>query len=1055
MGVLSVWKRLLGARQDRMQNVATLAVGGIGAHRVAAPAAPEEARPAGQSATISSQQLQQAFEHHPVPTALVGPGFRLLAVNAALCTMLGYDRSELQSSTLCDLVQLDIDTAEASPDTVQWGSVTLPRECCFRTRSGELIWARLTLTPFDRGGEPCHSLIVLEDVTERRRIEQSLGHAREISEQVLAADAIVARRRAEHALRISEDRYRDLVEQSGILIGTHDMEGTLLSANQSFVRFVGYDRADALVGTHLSELLAPTVRHLLPAYLQTMGEQGQAQGLMKVVTRSGELRILEYHNSLRHEGLTAPIVRCFGQDVTERVRAERSMRDSESRYRALYEDNPAMYFTVDAAGIILSVNQFGAQQLGYQPSDLVGQSVLRVFHEDDRAEVLRQMNACLRDADAISDWEVRKIHRNGRTVWVREVARAVTSAQGRTELLIVCEDITERRRTERALRDNEARLRALSDHLPNGAVYQMIREPDERVHFAYMSAGLQTLIGVSAGEAMADAGTVFERIVAEDRPRMQAAIDESVRTLCVLDLVIRMRATPEQVKWIHYRAAPRRLGEGGTLWDGVQVDITDARRDLEAILQTVDAIVWEAEGDRHADAVANTFVSQQAERLLGYPIRDWLERPTFWLDHLHPEDRATTLAVRNQAIARADDYELDYRMIARDGRTVWLRDITSVIARDQQRLKLRGIMVDVTEAKRAEAALRESEERFRTLAEAMPAALLIYRGDRWVYANPAAETVTGYTRAELMEMKIWELVPPQWRPMARERAEMRQRGEQLPPRGDLRLLTKAGREHWIEIIATPINFQGQPCILVTGFDITERARAEAALRESEEALRKSHERTRELAGKLMITQEEERRRISRELHDDLNQKVAALAISISRMRHELPESVEAVSEQLADLQKRMMSLSEDVRQLSHQLHPAALEHTGLVAALRSHCAEFSSHEGIEVALSIRESGEPIPAHMALCLYRVTQESLRNIAKHARTRAAHVTLTGTADGVHLSIADAGVGFDPEEVKQRGGLGLISMEERVRLLHGTLQIRSQTDQGTELRVFLPHA
>ncbi|MGH7555494.1 MAG: PAS domain S-box protein, partial [Longimicrobiales bacterium] len=691
------------------------------------------------------------------------------------------------------------------------------------------------------------------------------------------AEDITERKQAEEALRNSEDRHRDLVEHSGLLIGTHDLDGMILGANQSLVRLVGCERAEDLIGTNLGDFLAPSVRHLFPAYLTAIRETGHARGTMKVVTREGIEKLLEYDNSVRQEGLASPIVRCFGHDVTEQRAAARALKASESRYRAMYDDNPAMYFTVDPAGIILSVNRFGAEQLGYGAGDLVGRSVLDVFHEEDRAAVLEQVAACLQNPNAVADWEFRKRHRNGRTLWVREIARAVTNAEGGTEILIVCEDITERRRTEEALRDSEARLRALGDNLPNGAVYQMLREPDGRISFPYMSAGIKQLVGVSAEEAMRDARAVFDLIADEDRPRLNAALEDSIRSLSVLDMEVRVRARPEQVEWIHFRSAPRRLPDGGTLWDGVQVDVTDARHDLEALLQTVGAIVWEAEGDVAAEAVGDTFVSQQAERLLGYPLRDWLDQPTFWLDHLHPDDRPKILAQRREAIAGRRDYELDYRMVARDGRTLWLRDIVNVVLKDEHRLKLRGIMVDVTESKRAEAALRESEERFRTLAETMPAAILIYRGDRFVYVNPAAEVVTGFTRDELLAMKFWELVHPEGRAAARERAEMRQRGEPVPSRNELRMVTRDGAEAWIETISTTIMFQGQASVLVTGFDVTQRARTEAALRQSEEALRQSHERVRDLAGRLMLTQEEERKRISRELHDDVNQKLAALA----------------------------------------------------------------------------------------------------------------------------------------------------------------------------------
>jgi PAS domain S-box-containing protein len=868
------------------------------------------------------------------------------------------------------------------------------------------------------------------------------------------AEDITERRQAERALRISEELYRDLVENSGVLIGVHDMDGVILSANQTFVRFFGRKCAEELIGTSVGDLLVPAVRHLFPAYLDRIRTTGHDRGVMRVRAASGgESRILEYDNSVRSEGSSRPLVRCFGHDVTERERATRALRASETRYRVLYEDNPVMYFTVDPYGIILSVNRFGAEQLGYTTAELVGRSVLTVVHEEDRVDVVNHMRLCLRKPGAIAHWEFRKIRRDGTTFWVREAVRALTGPDGQTEVLIVCEDVTEHRRTEQALRDSEARLRALGDNVPNGAVFQLATEKGGTYSFPYMSAGIRRLASVYAEDVMRDGRRFFDRIVEEDRLRMQAALETSFRELSLLDVEVRVRALPHQVKWIHLRAAPRRLYER-TVWDGVQIDVTDARRDLEALLQTVNAIVWEAEGDVYADSLPDAFISQQVERVLGYPSSSWLNQPNFWVEHIHSDDRARVICARHEGIANRKYYELEYRMTASDGRTLWLRDIVHVVAKDDERVRLRGVTVDVSAYKIAESALRESEERFRTLAETMPAAILIYRGDHWVYANPAAETVTGYAREELLSMNVWDLVHPQWRATVRERVELRRQGEPVPARGELRLLTRSGREHWIETIATTIVFQGEPAVLVTGFDITERARAEAELRESKEALRQSHERTRELAGKLMLAQEDERRRISRELHDDVNQKVAALAIAVSQLRQDLPDdSNAAVREQLTTLHGRMLSLSSDVHGLSHQLHPAALEHTGLIAAVKSHCAEFTRLEGITVSLSIQDGLESIPQEVALCLYRVMQESLRNIARHAQTRAACLTLAASPDGVVMSIEDAGAGFDLERVKEKGGLGLVSMEERVRLLRGIFQIATQPGRGTELHVYIP--
>jgi PAS domain S-box-containing protein len=145
----------------------------------------------------------------------------------------------------------------------------------------------------------------------------------------------------------------------------------------------------------------------------------------------------------------------YEHEITERVRAETALRHGEVRYRALYENNPSMYFTVDAAGTVLSVNQFGAEQLGYTIAELVGQPVLNVFHAEDKTEVLQQLQTCLQNPAQAFHWEFRKIRKNGTLLWVKEHAHAVRDLDGKAVVFIVCEDITGHKRMELALRESE------------------------------------------------------------------------------------------------------------------------------------------------------------------------------------------------------------------------------------------------------------------------------------------------------------------------------------------------------------------------------------------------------------------------------------------------------------------------------------------------------------------------------------------------------------------------------------------------------------------------
>ena len=234
----------------------------------------------------------------------------------------------------------------------------------------------------------------------------------------------------------------------------------------------------------------------------------------------------------------------------------------------------------------------------------------------------------------------------------------------------------------------------------------------------------------------------------------------------------------------------------------------------------------------------------------------------------------------------------------------------------------------------------------------------------------------------------------------------------------------------------------------------ERKRADEMLRENETALQASYDRIQDLAGRLITAQEAERSRIASDLHDDVNQQLAGLSIALSNVKQQLQNGGDGtVQNELTLLQQRTVDLADVIRNLSHELHPGVLQHVGLAAALKGHCAEFDRQHAIEVTLSAADGLDGIPDDVALCLYRVAQEALRNVAAHAGARKAQVTLRSTDDGLELVIADDGQGFDLAEARHQEGLGLISLDERVRLVGGSLTINTEPKRGTEVRVQVP--
>jgi two-component system, NarL family, sensor histidine kinase UhpB len=235
--------------------------------------------------------------------------------------------------------------------------------------------------------------------------------------------------------------------------------------------------------------------------------------------------------------------------------------------------------------------------------------------------------------------------------------------------------------------------------------------------------------------------------------------------------------------------------------------------------------------------------------------------------------------------------------------------------------------------------------------------------------------------------------------------------------------------------------------------VQERERASSALAASRRALDRSVARLRDLGGKLLQAEEAERTRIARELHDDVGQRLAALGIALSSLKNRLAGNPSLLNEVTA-LQQQAMTAADGIRVLSHELHPAVLRHAGLLPAIRELCAHFDRREGMHAELIAEGVETSVPPEVALCVYRVTQEALHNVVRHAAAPAAEVRLVVTDAEVELTITDEGRGFDEDEARRRGGLGLTSIDERVRLVGGTVDLTTSPGHGTRITVRVPH-
>jgi PAS domain S-box-containing protein len=312
--------------------------------------------------------------------------------------------------------------------------------------------------------------------------------------------------------------------------------------------------------------------------------------------------------------------------------------------------------------------------------------------------------------------------------------------------------------------------------------------------------------------------------------------------------------------------------------------------------------------------------------------------------------------------------------------------------------------------------------------------MLADESGRIVEVNQRAVEAYGYSEEELQSLPAEALrasvpgQPPLWPP-----------GDESGLRYEAVHRRKDGSSFPVEISARTIEVEGAKYRQAIIRDISERARTEKEIKA--------------LSARLLNAQEEERSRLARELHDDISQQIAALSIGMSNLRKQIPAEQTGAREQSKRIQQNMAQVSESIRRLSHELHPAVLEHSGLGAALRDYCSEFGLLTHIQVSCKTDGCFGNMPPEVALCVFRVTQEALQNVAKHARVAQAEVELTRADGQICLTVSDRGAGMALDRAGMPAGLGLVSIKERTRLVNGTFRIRSEPNQGTTLSLKIP--
>jgi len=734
------------------------------------------------------------------------------------------------------------------------------------------------------------------------------------------------------------------------------------------------------------------------------------------------------------------IVRWYGVniDIDDRKRAEQRLLESEQRFRLAAQAGRMYAYDWDVASDIVVRSPECIDLLGIgEPTRTTRRELMTRVHPEDRC----QCDAIgLTPQNPMAQVKYRVARTDGSLMWAEKTARAFFDEQGRMSRVVgMIADITDRKQAEEMLRASEERFRLAAQ-----AGKMFAYEWDVATDVIVRSAESTHILGIDAATPITGE-QILARIPPEDRERLTAAVAKLSPQNPSLQISYRMVRPDGTVTWVERNSRAYFDSQGKMLRIiGMVADITDRKRMEDAarqseeryrrIVETTNEGIWLLDAEFHT-----SFVNRQMAQMLGYEPEEMLGRSV--LDFYFPEDadhKREVLARRKEGLIE----HFDERLRRKDGSELWVRMAANPLYKDNGEFDgAMAIECDITEQRLADAALRESEQRFRLMADTTPAMiwmsgtnkLCTFFNQSWLnFTGRSMEQELGDGWAEGVHADDLERCLRIYSSAfdSRKNFEM-----------EYRLRRHDGEYRWIADHGVPrFGSNGMFCGYIGScIDITERKISELALHE--------------LTGRLIHAQEKERARIAREIHDDLTQRMAMLEITLVEFKQKTPGLSSSDRKQLHNIAQVASEISSDLHNLSHRLHPVTLDLQGLVAATGGLCRELSRQHGLQIKFVHQNISRKIPKAQALCLFRIVQEALRNVVKHSKAVEAKVELCGHRDRIDLCISDSGTGFSSESAQTKRGLGLISMRERLRLIGGHLAVESEPSCGTQIHVRVP--
>ena len=789
----------------------------------------------------------------------------------------------------------------------------------------------------------------------------------------------------------------------------------------------------------ISDYYMPRFR--APDSLKLLRELGYDVPFIVVSGKIGEDAAVEIMKAGANDYLTkenmsrlCPAIECELREAEvrrERERAEKALGLSEDRFRHLVEQIPAVTYVQepidsDTPKAITYMSPQYEAMLGYPPEKeiLDEEHWLRMLHPDDRERVLAEE---LRTDETGEPYriEYRQIARDGRVVWVHDEATLVRDEEGNALYWLgVQYDITEQKRTEEELRQSEERFKVLSQEVvegiilsENGRIIDANRSVTEM--FGYR---LEELIGKDA----------IELTPPEYREMVRQRIsDEDTRHYESRGLKKDGTIFPVEIRPRHLPYSGRRIRVTSV------IDLTERKQAEEALIMSEEryrTLVEQLPAVTYMQETENAtlaYVSPQIESVLGYSPEEYLANPGLRSQTIHPEDRGWVLQEDIRTDETGEPYSVEYRRISRDGRVVWVRE-EAVLVRDSEGRPLfwQGILMDVTERKHQEEALRQSEALYRTVVEQAEENIFLVdaKSRRVLDANDALLRSLGYTDDELKEMTLYDIVAHDQESVDLNIGRIMVEGHRSL--GERQYRRKDGSLADVEVNVSAVPYNGEKVMCVVAHDVTERKRAERMLEEIREA---------------------ERNRLARELHDSTLQDIVYALQEVQVMQVVSGDDLNPALEDTAEALKRSV---EGLRGAIFELRLKETLDRSLVSSLENlvDLNRRMARGRYELELFVEDDFPArLPNKTGQELTRLVQEALTNVRRHAEAKHVRVELGLDGGLAYVEVSDDGCGFDSERVTT--GIGRQSMRHRALELGGEFSVESAPGEGTRVRFSIP--